>query len=59
MSYFYCYSPRLKRALIEHGFTYICTGVNFHSGTKFWLFESSDALNTYKNEVYPNERDKY
>ena len=54
--YFYCYSPRLKRFLIENGFSYICTGQNQKSGALFWLFDSTDELNDYKNRIYPNER---
>ena len=56
--YFYCYSPNLKRGLIEHGFRYICTGQNQKSGAKFWLFPATEELNEYKDNIYPNERKK-
>ena len=59
MRYFYCYSRRLMRALKDHGFDYICTGTNFRTGSIFWLFEASDELNAYKNNVYPTDRDNY
>ena len=58
-SYFYCYSPRLKRALLAHGFSYICTGINQKSNTIFWLCEGSEELNDYKNNYYQAERDKF
>ena len=57
--YFYCYSSRLQRAFYANGFKPICTGINTKSGSTFWLYESSDELNAYKNNVYPLERDKY
>lgn len=57
--YFYCYSARLKRALLAHGFQYLCTGINCRSNAKFWLFEATEELNDYKNNVYMSERDKY
>lgn len=57
--YFYCYSVRLKRALLDNGFHYLCTGINCRSNTKFWLFEATDELNDYKDHVYQTQRDQY
>ena len=57
--YFYCYSPRMKRALLAHGFRYICVGINCKTGARFWLFEASEELNDYKNDRYPAERDQF
>lgn len=57
--YFYCYSPRLQRALYQHGFRPICTGLNIKSGAIFWLYEASEELNDYKNNTYQVERDNY
>ena len=47
------------KALKDHGFDVICTGTNFRTGSIFWLFEASDELNAYKNNIYPLERDNY
>lgn len=57
--YFYCYSPRLKNALVANGFRYICVGINEKENSKFWLFEGTDELNAFKNEVYQKARDQY
>nr|DAQ86963.1 MAG TPA: hypothetical protein [Caudoviricetes sp.] len=35
---FFCYSRRLKRALVANGFIPICTGINERTNNKFWLF---------------------
>lgn len=57
--YFYCYSARLKKALTANGFRPICMGINGKSHKKFWLFEGTDELNNYKDNVYPNEKDYF
>lgn len=57
--YFYCYSSRLKRALVHNGFHYVCVGLNCRTNTKFWLFEATEELNDYKDRVYQTERDEY
>lgn len=57
--YFYCYSNRMKKALIQNGFNYVCVGLNCKTHTKFWLFEATEELNYYKDHVYQTERDKY
>lgn len=57
--YFYCYSPRLKRALLSNGFRYVCVGVNCRTDARFWLFEATEELNDYKTRVYPKERDEF
>ena len=58
-NYFYCYSARLKRALLAHGFRYICVGVNCRTDTRFWLFEATEELNDYKDHYYQAERDEF
>lgn len=57
--FFFCYSARLKRALVANGFSPICTGLNGKSGKKFWLFLGTDELNYYKDNVYQTERDRF
>lgn len=57
--YFYCYSKRLMRALRANGFSYICIGINKKSQTEFYLYESSEALQDYKDNKYPKERDEF
>lgn len=56
---FFCYSPRLKRALEAHGFNYICVGINERTQTKFWLYEGTDELNYYKDYLYQKDRDDF
>ena len=43
-AYFYCYSPRLKSALLTAGERYICVGINESTGRKFWLFPQTERL---------------
>lgn len=57
--YFYCYSPRLQRALYANGFRFICVGLNIKTGAVFWLYEATDELNDYKTRLYPKERDNF
>lgn len=57
--FFFCYSPRLKRALAANGFRYICTGINEQTQTKFWLYVGTDELNDYKDRFYQQERDQF
>lgn len=59
MRLFYCYSKRLKQALIANGFTPIKYGVNPNSNAPYWVFEGTDELNEYKKNRYPIERDNY
>lgn len=56
---FYCYSKRLKRALLANGFRIISSNVNPNTKAKYWIFIGSDILNQYKNKIYQNERDKF
>lgn len=56
---FYCYSDRLKKALVSNGFEIKSIGVNKNTKSTFWLFLGTDELNYYKNNVYQRERDKY
>lgn len=55
---FFCYSRRLKRALIANGFKPICTGINERTNVKFWLFWGEE-IQFYKDNVYQIERDNY
>ena len=57
--FFFCYSPRLKRALTANGFRYICTGFNEQTQAKFWLYVGTDELNDYKDRFYQQERDQF
>lgn len=59
MRKFYCYSTRLRDALIDHGFTPIGYGVNPSSKSSFWVFEGTEEMNAYKNEQYQQDRDNY
>ena len=56
---FFCYSERLKRALVANGFKPICLGLNSKTDTKFWLFWGTQELNDYKNNKYQKERDLF
>lgn len=42
--YFYCYSPQLKKRLLDAGERFICVGLNESTQRKFWLFKQGDAL---------------
>ncbi len=55
---FFCYSRRLKRALVANGFIPICTGINERTNNKFWLFWGEE-IQFYKDNVYQTERDNY
>lgn len=57
--FFFCYSPRLKRALEANGFRYVCVGLNENTGARFWLYVGSPELNYYKDYLYQEERDKF
>ena len=57
--FFYCYSERLKRALLSNGFKYVCEGINKKTKSKFYLFVGTEELNNYKNKIYQTERDKF
>lgn len=59
LRYFYCYSKRLKNALVKNGFNYICVGTNSKTGGKFYLFLGTEALNNYKDNIYQRERDLF
>lgn len=56
---FFCYSERLKRALVSNGFKPICTGINIKSNAIFWLFWGTQELNYYKDNLYQKERDRF
>lgn len=55
---FFCYSRRLKRALVANGLIPICTGINERTNNKFWLFWGEE-IQFYKDNVYQTERDNY
>lgn len=59
MRKFYCYSVRLKNALIANGFTPISYGVNPSTNSPYWVFEGTEELNNYKNNKYQLERDNF
>ncbi len=59
MRKFYCYSTRLRDALIDHGFTPIGYGVNPNSDAPFWIFDGTEEMNAYKNGQYQQDRDYY
>lgn len=59
MRKFYCYSTRLRDALIDHGFNPIGYGVNPNSGSPFWLFEGTEEMNAYKSGQYQQDRGNY
>lgn len=48
--YFYCYSPPLKKRLLDEGERYICVGINERNKRKFWLFENTPKLNEVMDE---------
>lgn len=56
---FYCYSTRLKNALIENGFVPIKYGVNPNTKSPYWVFEGTEEMNEYKNNKYQFERDRF
>ncbi len=47
------------RALRANGFSYVCIGLNKHTQSEFYLFEASEALQNYKDNIYPKERDEF
>lgn len=57
--YFFCYSKRLRKALIENGFIPICNALNKRTKAEFWLFVGDAELNKYKNETYQEDRDRF
>jgi hypothetical protein len=51
---FFCYSRRLKRALVANGFVPVCSGFNERTQSKFWLFLGTAELNDFKDFFYLN-----
>lgn len=45
MRMFYCYSPNLKKFLLENGCKYLHIGINQRTNKNFWLFEGDEKLN--------------
>lgn len=56
---FFCYSYRLKRALLDYGFKVSYIGYNQNTNSFFYAFLASKELQQFKDEVYPRLRDKY
>lgn len=56
---FFCYSYRLKRALLDYGFKVSYIGYNQNTDSFFYAFLASKELQQFKDEVYPRLRDKY
>lgn len=40
--FFYCYSPKLKRFLVENGVEYFHRGLNEKTEKYFWVFNRKD-----------------
>lgn len=59
MKEFYCYSMRLARALIDAGFEPIKLSSNPETQEVYYLFEKTQELMNFKNNVYQSVRDKY
>lgn len=59
MKLFFCYSKRLKNALVSNGFECMGTGFNIHTHSRFWVFLGTKELNDYKEFKYQLERDRF
>ena len=55
----YCYSLRFRNALVDNGFKIIDEGVNYKTNKHYWVFNGTDELNYYKDNLYQLERDLY
>lgn len=44
ITFFYCYSPRLRRLIHESGIKWIDKGINPNSGYPYWKYEDNDEL---------------
>ena len=44
--FFYCYSVRLKKFLMDNGLRYDVVAVNKNSGRTFWTFKRDDKLDS-------------
>lgn len=47
---YYCYSPYLKKYLMNKGFRYVTTGRNKNSHDFFWLYLKDDELDVALRE---------
>ena len=56
---FFCYSHRLKRALVEHGFKVYYIGYNYNTQSFSYAFLTTDKLQNFKQNIYPILRDRY
>ena len=48
---FFCYTPKLKKHLMDKGHRYIFVDVN-KEGKTFWLFERTNELTKHIDEFY-------
>ena len=53
--YFYCYSYPLKKYLNKNNLNYITKAIHEKTNKKYWIFESSDALNSLLEEWRKNK----
>lgn len=44
---FYCYSPTLKKELLEIGEKFTGHGINPSTGREYWIFKFSPELKSY------------
>jgi len=44
---FYCYSPILKKELLENGFRYLHSGIHNTTKKTFWVFENNNEFDKY------------
>ncbi|MDY5727511.1 MAG: hypothetical protein SPK49_02705 [Erysipelotrichaceae bacterium] len=59
MKNFNCYSMRLARALIDAGFKPISLNSNPRTKQMYYIFEATEQLMHFKNNIYQTVRDKY
>ena len=55
---FYCYSPTLKKELLDIGERYIAKTINPKTNRECWLFLYTDGLTDYLNNR-PKTKHKY
>ena len=59
MKNFNCYSMRLARALIDAGFRPISLNSNPKTQQMYYIFELTEQLVHFKDNIYQTVRDKY
>ena len=55
MKKYKCYSPNLKKFLLDKGFKYLWVDVSKSSGKTFWMFELTDELSQVLTEWTNNK----